>query len=159
MKKIKKATFSLALAALMSLSCVSAYADPADTNDVSQNSLQQESNQESNGASLAVPLAAKVAYSFQNLYSTDTTIYSGYFTISSTQDVKLTLVQYPSKNGGGTADVRYSLEGSGRPAIEVNHNYTSTNTTITWYSVPAGTYRIGIKNVGLPDVDGNGYVN
>jgi hypothetical protein len=82
------------------------------------------------------------------------------FTISSTKDVTLTLVQYPSKSGGGTASCNYRLISGGTQStvVPITGNYTSTNTSIKWVGVPAGTYWVEITNIGIPDVDGNGYI-
>ncbi|WP_183581264.1 hypothetical protein [Paenibacillus rhizosphaerae] len=109
---------------------------------------------------MVVPFAAKMSYTFHDLYPNES-IDTDAFTISSTQDIKLTLVQYPVSGSGGTANVRYNLMRNGNivATLSVNKNYTSTNTTLTFTNAPAGTYYFRIVNQGIPDVDGNGYVN
>lgn len=153
MKKVKRTVFSLALIALMSLTSVSAYADSATI-------APETSESTSNVGDMVVPFAAKMSYSFQNLY-TNESVDTGSFTISSTQDILLTLVQYPVSGSGGTANIRYNLMRSGNivATLSVNQNFTSTNKTLTFTNAPAGTYYFRIVNQGIPDVSGNGYVN
>lgn len=156
MKKVKKTVFSLALIALMSLTSVSAYADSA--------TIVPESGESTSNIGdmnyLISPLAAKMSYSFKNLYPNES-VDTGSFTISSTQDILLTVVQYPVSGSGGTANIRYNLmrNNSIVTSLSINDNYTSTNKTLTFTNAPAGTYYFRIVNQGIPDVTGNGYVN
>lgn len=156
MKKVKKTVFSLALIAVMSLTSVSAYADSATVVPVSGESTSNIGDM----SYLITPFSAKMSYSFQNLYSNES-VDTGSFTISSTQNILLTVVQYPVSGSGGTANVRYNLmrNDSIVAALSINQNYTSTNKTLTYTNAPAGTYYFRIVNQGIPDVTGNGYVN
>lgn len=103
-------------------------------------------------------------YSFTDLYPGHyiDTIHT--FNVSSPSTVSLTLVQYPNAGptAPGTVDLYYQLIGTlaNSSILEVNGDYTSTNTTISWNNVPTGTYYIEItSDMNSPDAQGNGYIN
>lgn len=180
--KLRKTVFSaVAMALFMSLSCVSAFADPASevrpegsdvlvsTNSTDQNLLSEvkgsgvvvsTNSTDQNPFSLFVtPFAAKATFSYTNLQpNSHTIITSNSFDVYSPGPVTITIVQYPS-NGSGTADIRYSLRTSEVADKEVYGNYKSTSNTVTWSYVNPGTYYIGVENIGNVAVSGNGYVN
>src|SRR5690606_4147985 len=90
------------------------------------------------------PYASQLWYSFEDLYTNESVTSTSSFTTSSTGSVVLTLVQYPSANGGGTVKCTYSLVNSSGKSVQsktVTGNYTNTNTDVTFTNIPAGTYR------------------
>lgn len=166
--KLRKAAFSsLAIALLMSLSCVSVYADTTEVvpgaivNPYQGEAIVIPGSDSSNVDQLAVPFAAKVSFSYSKLMpysSSQSKITSDWFHLTSSGSVVLRVVQYPSSSGGDTANVRYVLRASEKGSYEVSGNYTGTSATVIWNQVPAGTYAIEVVNIGTDAVTGNGYV-
>ncbi len=109
------------------------------------------------------PMAAKLTYSFTDLYAGHFINSKDSFSTTSKGTVYLTLTQSPMEGSSGTADIYYTLYDGSQPAtnsVEVPGNYTSTNKTIYWSQVPAGTYKLVITNSpsGV-DSKGNGFAN
>ncbi|MFE4569083.1 hypothetical protein [Paenibacillus chitinolyticus] len=148
---MKKTIVSLTAFALLT-SAAPAFAQ--DNNQVSNTTANKEFS----------PMAAQMSYSFWDLYHTSHIDTKDTFKVDASGTVSLTLVQYPNNNGNGTANLNYgiiNLDGKQvGSTINVDKNYTSTNTTIYWYNIPKGTYKIRISNpYGGVDAMGNGYIN
>ncbi|MGG1880677.1 hypothetical protein ABDI30_24380 [Paenibacillus cisolokensis] len=150
----------LAIVLSLSFTRTSSYADTVTASDVNEfSSVVVTTNTSEPAPSELVSPFALASFSYSNLQPNDlTTITSNRFSITSYQDVTVSIYQYPS-SGGGTASVLYSLGAAEKGPISVYGNYSSVSGTITWYNVPPGTYYIKVENIGRVAVSGRGTVN
>ncbi len=110
--------------------------------------------------------SVRLYYNIVHLYVDNFITSTSSFTQTSTDTVSLTLVQYPYGDRGKVKMFYYLVDASTgnkvTNSIAVSGNYTSSNTTIFWYNVPPGTYKVEILNgdsYDSADAAGNGYIN
>lgn len=84
--------------------------------------------------------------------------------VAYTENVRIDFVQYPTYydvTGQGTAYATYQFvtQGLGSNSVPIAHwgNFKSESTSLTFYNVPAGYYKLRITNWSEYDQDGNGF--